>query len=160
MSHSLEAAFTHLIDQNQRIIYKICYMYTNNPDDLADYYQETLINLWKAFPNFQNQAQESTWVYRISLNTCITFLRKKGNRPTTIPLTTEVEQIQNEAEEAQIKQLYNLINRLNPVEKAIIMLYLDDKNYEEIAAIIGTTTNNVGVKLNRIREKLKNMSHQ
>ena len=160
MSHSLEAAFTHLIDQNQRIIYKICYMYTNNPDDLADYYQETLINLWKAFPNFQNQAQESTWVYRISLNTCITFLRRKGNRPTTIPLTTEVEQIQNEAEEAQIKQLYNLINRLNPVEKAIIMLYLDDKNYEEIAAIVGTTTNNVGVKLNRIREKLKNMSHQ
>ncbi len=160
MSHSLEAAFTHLIDQNQRIIYKICYMYTNNPDDLADYYQETLINLWKAFPNFQNQAQESTWVYRISLNTCITFLRRKGNRPTTIPLTTEVEQIQNEAEEAQIKQLYNLINRLNPVEKAIIMLYLDDKNYEEIAAIVGTTTNNIGVKLNRIREKLKNMSHQ
>ena len=105
MSHSLEAAFTHLIDQNQRIIYKICYMYTNNPDDLADYYQETLINLWKAFPNFQNQAQESTWVYRISLNTCITFLRKKGNRPPTIPLTTQGEKIKNEPEEEQIKQL-------------------------------------------------------
>ena len=160
MSQSLEVAFTNLIEKHQKIIYKICYMYTNSADDLADYYQETLINLWKAYPNFQNQAQESTWVYRISLNTCITFLRRKGNRPTTIPLTIEVEQMQDEADEAQIKQLYHLINQLNPVEKAIIMLYLDDKNYDEMAAIIGTTSNNIGVKLNRIREKLKNMSHQ
>ena len=73
---------------------------------------------------------------------------------------SEVEQMQDEADEAQIKQLYHLINQLNPVEKAIIMLYLDDKNYDEMAAIIGTTSNNIGVKLNRIREKLKNMSHQ
>ena len=77
-----------------------------------------------------------------------------------MPLTIEVEQLQNQEEDAQIKQLYNLINRLNPLEKAIIMLYLDNKNYQEMAAIVGTTTNNIGVKLNRIREKLKNMSHQ
>ena len=160
MNHSLEESFISLVDQHRKIIYKICYLYTNSAADLADYYQESLINLWRAYPNFQNRAQVSTWVYRITLNTCITFLRRKESKPPTMPLTIEVEQLQNQEEDAQIKQLYNLINRLNPLEKAIIMLYLDNKNYQEMAAIVGTTTNNIGVKLNRIREKLKNMSHQ
>ena len=160
MTHPLEDAFISLVERHKKLIYKICFMYTETIDERSDYYQETLINLWKAYPNFQGNAQESTWVYRITLNTCLLFKRKKQRSLATIPLTGDIEWIYDDDEGKKIKELYHLINRLNAVEKAIIMLYLDRNSYDEIAIIIGTTANNVGVKLNRIREKLRNMSNQ
>lgn len=152
--------FVKLIEQNKALIYKFCYMYANDIDTPDDLFQEVVINLWKSYPTFRGESKIQTWMYRISLNTCVTFLRKSGQRPKTQPLTDEQLTYADYGDSTPIKELYNLINRLNGIEKAMVLLYLEDRSYEEIAQIIGITKNNVGVRINRIKEKLTQMSYK
>lgn len=150
--------FAELVNRYKDVIFKVCYVYASR-EELEDYYQEVLIQLWRSLPKFRNESKMSTWIYRISLNTCISYVRKnkKVNKVSLIDL----DFIDNDIEKKYyIDELYLLINRLNKFEKAIILLWLEDRDYEEIASIVGISKNNVAVKLNRIKEKLRRMSNQ
>lgn len=155
-----EQAFLELTERYKRMIYKVCYMYASDKEPVGDLFQDVILNLWKAFPSFRGESSEETWIYRVALNTCITQLRKQSKKPTMTPLTVDVENLTDTNDDRMLRELYRLIRQLNTVEKAIILLYLEDKPYEEIASLIGITKSNVGVKISRIKEKMKQMSNQ
>lgn len=157
----LEKAFLDMIEAQKRTIYKVCYIYAKDQDDLNDLFQETVLNLWKAFPRYRGDSALTTWVYRIAMNTCVTFLRRSGNRPQTVPMTAQVaSQLEADAETSeQLKELYKLINQLGKLERALILLWLEERSYQEMADILGISKANVAVKLNRTKEKLKKMSN-
>lgn len=160
-SKETEKEFIGLIEQHSRLIYKICYMYASDGDELNDLYQEVVINLWRAHEAFRGEAKYSTWIYRIGLNTCVSYIRQKSRKPSLVPLTVDLESIAEEENNAeQLRELYRLINQLSKIEKAIVLLYLEEKTYDEIGEIVGITRGNVAVKLNRIKTKLKEMSNQ
>lgn len=162
MIESLEQEFMAVIREYERVIYKVCYLYTTKTASLNDLYQESVLNLWKAFPRFRKECKVSTWIYRISLNTCISFMKKEKNAPEIIPLTYEAEWMTNEKDEFKqmLRVLYQLINKLGQLDKSIILLHLEDKNYEEIAEITGLTLSNVATKLSRIKDKLRKMNQE
>ena len=151
--------FVSLIEQNKALIYKFCYMYASETDTPQDLFQEVVLNMWKGYPSFRGDSSIQTWMYRIALNTCVTFLRKSGARPKTTSLSEDLIVYDDATDTLQIKELYALINRLNEIEKAIVLLYLEERSYDEIAQIVGITRNNVGVRINRIKEKLSQMSN-
>ena len=157
----LEKEFLDMIEAHKRIIYKVCYMYANDQDDLNDLFQETVLNLWKSFTRYRGDSTYNTWVYRIAMNTCITFLRRSSTRPQTIPMTTDVARLAAEEEDmaGQLRELYRLINQLGKLERALILLWLEERSYQEMADILGISKANVAVKLNRTKEKLKKMSN-
>ena len=156
---NIEKAFIELIWENERLIYKVCSIYVSDEFPIADLYQEVVYNLWKSFSKFRNECSISTWMYRIALNTCITGMRKELRRPKHVSILDLKEcLIEPESMEENIREMYKLIHQLNTLERAIILLYLEEKSYQEIADITGLTLNNVAVKLKRIKEKLKKMS--
>ena len=156
---SFEKEFIELIRQNERLIYKVCSIYVSEEYPMADLYQEAVYNLWKSFPKFRNDCSVSTWMYRVALNSCITGIRKELRRPKHVPILELQESlIEPESMEENIREMYRLIYRLKTLERAIILLYLEEKSYQEIADITGLTLNNVAIKLKRIKEKLKKMS--
>ncbi|MBP1614187.1 MAG: putative polymerase sigma factor [Bacteroidetes bacterium] len=160
MNVNVEREFVSVIKEYERVIYKVCYLYTTKNATLNDLYQEVTLNLWKAYPKFRHECKISTWIYRIALNTCISFIRKEKNVPEIIALTQyEAEWMTEEQDELQImlKELYQLISQLGQLDKSIILLYLEEKSYEEIAEITGLTVTNVATKLSRIKDKLKKM---
>jgi RNA polymerase sigma-70 factor (ECF subfamily) len=137
-------------------------MYAYNNTDRQDLFQEIVIQLWKAFPNFKGDAKISTWMYRIAINTAITGLRKTKKlitsyEPHTIP-EHAVDEATSLQKEEQVKELYNAIERLNQVEKAIVMLYMEDRSYEDMEEILGINQGNLRVKMNRIKDKLKQLT--
>ena len=158
----LEKEFLTMIEAQKRTIYKVCYIYANDQDDLNDLYQETVLNLWKSFPRYRGDSTLNTWVYRIAMNTCITFLRRSNARPQIVPMTANVASMAAEDNETagQLRELYRLISQLGELERALILLWLEERSYEEIADILGITKTNVAVKLNRTKEKLKKMSNR
>lgn len=143
----------------QGIIHKVCGMYCNNEEDKKDLFQEILINLWKSYPSFRGDSKFTTWMYRVSLNVALQRLRKTNKKQeyTTQPLN--FDEIAQPSEESlpkkELRMLHTAINRLSDVEKAVVMLYLEEKGNEEIAEIVGITPNYVRVKMTRIRKKLK-----
>lgn len=147
-----------MIQKNQRIIHKITIIYANSSADREDLFQEICLQLWKSYPGFREEAQFSTWIYRVALNTAISNIRKSKNSLSFEPLR-ETDRIPDESsdETEQVKLLYSAISKLNRIEKAIILLWLEEKNYEEIASIMGTSKTNVSVKLVRIKRKLEEM---
>jgi RNA polymerase sigma-70 factor (ECF subfamily) len=153
--------FMSIIRANERIIYKICTFYISAEYPLDDLYQEVMCNLWEAWPRFRNECAVSTWVYRITLNTCISGLRKLRSRPSSVAIH-ELSDIfvQPDDPSDDIRELYRLIYSLSLGERSLILLWLDEKSYQEIAEITGLTVSNVGVKIKRIREKLVQMSNQ
>ena len=132
-------------------------MFSNNPDEVADLYQEILINLWRSLPQFERRSSVKTWIWRISLNTCISIDRKKRRR-SSLPLELDID-LYNDSDRdtRQIKLLHERINRLGPFDRAIILLWLENMSYEEIGAIVGISEKNVSVRLYRIKEQLKTM---
>lgn len=161
MNENIEQEFVTCIREYERVIYKVCYLYTTKSASLNDLYQETVLNIWRAFPKFRHECKVSTWIYRIALNTCISFIRKEKNIPEIVTLTKEADWLTEEEDgfREMLAELYRLINRLGQLDKSIILLYLEEKDYAEIAEITGLTTTNVATKLSRIKDKLKKMSH-
>lgn len=155
-----EKEFISLVETYQRLIYKVCYIYATDADNLNDLYQEVVINLWRGFPTFRFERKPSTWIYWVALNTCISFFRKNTHNIEFVPLTTDIEQISNDDSLLlRVKELYQMINKLGKLEKALVLLYLEDKSYQEIADITKLTYSNVATKLSRIKEKLRKMSN-
>lgn len=155
----MEKEFVKIISQNQGIIHKVCSIYCDSEEDRRDLFQEILAQLWKSFPSFRSEAKFSTWMYRVALNTAITSFKKNKRQPDKSGLEIgnfqlAEEEYDHEAEE-QIKLLHQAIANLSGVEKSIVLLYLENKKYEEIAEITGITQNYVRVKMNRIKKKLK-----
>ena len=156
----IEKSFIEMIQQNEPLIYKVCSIYISEEFPIADLYQEVIYNLWKSYPKFRNECAVSTWMYRIALNTCITGMRKELRRPPHIPILELAEHlVAPESMEEEIKEMYKLIYSLKTLERAIILLYLEEKSYQEIADITGLTLNNIAIKIKRIKEKLQKMSN-
>ena len=160
MNVNTEQEFLSVIKEYERVIYKVCYLYTSRNATLNDLYQDVVLNLWRAYPKFRGECKISTWIYRIALNTCISFIRKEKNVPEVVTLTPyESEWMTEEQDSFQLmlKELYYLIGQLGQLDKSIILLYLEEKSYEEISEITGLTVTTVATKLNRIKEKLRKM---
>ena len=132
-------------------------MFSKDQDEVNDLFQETLINLWRGFNKFEGRANIRTWIYRVSLNTCISIHRKK-KRMKTLPLSMDINLFEDRDEDTrQIDLLRHRISRLQPFDRAIVLLWLENLSYDDIAAITGISVKNVSVKLVRIREQLKKM---
>ncbi|TDQ10995.1 RNA polymerase sigma-70 factor (ECF subfamily) [Pedobacter metabolipauper] len=152
--------FTRLIKENKGIIYKICNSYCASKDDRDDLAQEIIYNLWKSFNSFNAAYKFSTWMYRIALNVAISFYRQKkrfkNQSPIPEGLIVFAEQLEDKTEiEENLQLLQNFINELKEIDKAIILLYLDNKSHREISEITGFTETNIATKINRIKEKLR-----
>lgn len=162
VTNSIEQEYLSVILEYKRVIYKVCYLYTSPSAPLNDLYQDVILNLWKAYPKFRKECKVSTWIYRIALNTCISFIRKEKNVPEIVNLTQEADWLMEEHDpiHEMLRQLYRMINQLGQLDKSIILLYLEEKNYEEIAEITGLTATNVATKLSRIKDKLKRMKKE
>ncbi|EGV44364.1 sigma-70 family RNA polymerase sigma factor [Bizionia argentinensis JUB59] len=159
MSKTLEHNFVEQLEANQNIVHKVCRLYTNNQDAHNDLFQEVVIQLWKAYPKFRGDSKFSTWMYRVALNTAITLYRKKKRRINTQEFESVEFKIKAEeyddTEEQQLKLLYSAVKELNDIEKALVFLYLEDKNYKEISETMGISEVNARVKMSRIKTKLK-----
>ena len=152
--------YTSSILPHAAIIIKICRAYTNSQEDFEDYYQEVCLQIWKSRDNFQEQSKWSTWVYRLSLNVCLTLLKKKKNSQQLFAsdsLILEEVEGSHAFTDDPLNQLYIAIKQLSEVDRGVILLYLEEKSYQEIADIIGTNANNIGVRIKRIKERLKKL---
>jgi RNA polymerase sigma-70 factor, ECF subfamily len=144
------------------MLHKVCNVYCHSEQDRQDMFQEIIIQLWKAYPRFRGDSKFSTWLYRIALNTAISDLRKQQRRVKMIyseevPFNMSADDKNLEKEE-QLQQLYKAIAGLGEIEKAIVMLYLEDKSYDEMEEILGINQNNLRVKMNRVKEKLRKLT--
>ena len=158
-----EKEFEKIVREHKNTIYTVCFMFSKDNDEVNDLFQETLVNLWQGFKGFRGDSSIRTWIWRVSLNTCISSERKKSKMQTVplVPLSMDINLYEDTDDDSrQIQMLYNRINRLKPFDRAIILLWLDNLPYDEIAAIVGITVKNVSVRLVRIREELKNMSNE
>ena len=156
----METEFTKLVNDHRALIFKVCNLYCANPDSRADLFQEVVLQLWKSFPSFRRKSAGSTWIYRIALNTAISNFRKESRKPDHRPVGLEQFDIpdMNAVDDLERTSALTLaITQLTEIEKAIIMLYLDEKSYDEISEIIGITVTNVGVRINRIKAKLSKL---
>ena len=151
--------FTTAIKNNEGIIYKIASVYTNDVDDKHDLAQEIIYQLWKSFDSFSNKSSLSTWIYRVAMNVAIYHLKSNKRKVPTVQLDEShfqmKETVNNDFEE-KLKVFKQQLVNLNLLDKGIVMLYLENKSYQEIAQIIGISESNVGTKISRIKEKLKN----
>ena len=155
-----EKAFSAIVKRYKNTIFTVCYLFSKDQEEANDLFQETLINLWQGFDSFKGQCDVKTWIWRVSLNTCLTFERKKKRIVETVPLNMDINLFTDTDDDTrQIQQLYRHINKLGVVDRAIILLWLENMSYEEIGEIIGISTKNVSVKLVRIKEQLKKMSN-
>ena len=153
-----EKRFAQLVKEHKSTIYSVCYMFSQDEDEVSDLFQETLINMWKGIDSFRDESKISTWIYRVALNTCLLQERKKKKEVQKVPLTMDVNFFEDiDANATQIRQLHERIGKLGLVDRAIVMMWLEDMSYDEIGAVMGITAQNVGVKLFRIKEQLKKM---
>jgi RNA polymerase sigma factor (sigma-70 family) len=156
-----ETEFVALLDEHQNIIHKICRLYTNNEVEHEDLFQEISIQLWRSYNRFEGKSKFSTWMYRVGLNTAITLYRKEKKRLNTQPLNDQFTAIAQEEYNAQVDEqmawLYQKIKDFSEIDKALVLLYLEDKRYDEIAETLGISAGNARVKMNRIKERLKKM---
>jgi RNA polymerase sigma-70 factor, ECF subfamily len=155
-----ETKFISLINDHQRLIHKVCIMYENDPEVRNDLFQEIVLQLWKSFASFRGESKISTWMYRIALNTAISGFRKQTRLIKTEDLRElhlNISDAGNDEHDENFHKLQWAIRQLSEIERAMIMMALEEIPYEEIAETIGITQNNVRVRMNRIREKLKKL---
>lgn len=154
----LKDQFINMMEKHQDIIHKISFFYSDLPEDRKDLEQEIIYQLWKSYPSFQHKSQFTTWMYRVALNTAILDLKKRKKRPEKTQITDRMlVEDPPEPDIEDVQRLFNAIEQLEKVDRAIILLYLEKKSYEEIALIIGLTSKNVSVRLVRIKEKLRTL---
>ena len=158
--NNTEQQFSQLVKDNRSTIYSVCYMFSNDADEVADLFQEVLVKLWNGYGSFQGKSDIKTWIYRVTLNTCITIDRKK-RRNRKAELSMDVDYFDSlELSSAQVRMLHDRIARLQPLDRAIILLWLEQISYDEIGEIVGISAKNVSVRLTRIRVQLKKMSNE
>jgi RNA polymerase sigma factor (sigma-70 family) len=155
----LEHQFVSNLERDQNIVHKICRIYTNDQASHKDLFQEITIQLWKAYPKFRGEAKFSTWMYRVALNTAITLYRKKKRGIQTqdydsVHFRIKVDEYDDETEQ-RLSLMYNAVKELNDIDKALVFLYLENKNYKEISETMGISEVNARVKMNRVKTKLK-----
>ena len=149
--------FAQMVREHKATIYTVCYMFSKDADEVADLFQEVLINLWKGFDGFQGRSDIKSWIYRVALNTCITIDRKK-KRQNKAELSMDINLFSDSDNDTkQVEMLRQRINRLKPFDRAIVLLWLENMSYDEIGAVVGITAKNVSVRLFRIKEELKRM---
>ena len=142
--------------EHKNTIYTVCYMFSQDEEEVNDLFQETLINMWKGIASFREESKISTWIYRVALNTCLLQERKKKKEVKIVPLSMDINFFEdNDANSSQVRQLHERIGKLGLVDRAIVMMWLEDMSYDEIGAVMGISAQNVGVKLFRIKEQLK-----
>src|SRR5688572_18899081 len=155
----MEKQFLDMINTHRGIIYKVCHLYGTEKEYREDLFQEIVLQLWRSFPTFKQQSLPSTWMYRVALNTAISVLRREIRKPERVALSLSEFQIPDlpahGAENENAWLLRQAIAQLSRIEKALVILYLEEKSYAEISEIMGITPSNVGVKLNRIKSKLE-----
>ena len=157
--NELESKFAQTIKQNKSTIYTVCYMFSKDADEVNDLFQEAIINLWRGFEGFENRSNVKTWIYRVALNTCISQERKK-RRTVTEPLSMNINLFEDhDADTRQVDMLHKRISRLQPFDRAIVLLWLENMPYEEIGQVVGITTTSVATRLYRIKEQLKKMNN-
>ena len=151
----LEQQFTKTVTEHKSTIYTVCYMFSQDADEVNDLFQEVLVNLWKGFESFEDRSDIRTWIYRVALNTCISLDRKK-RRQATARLSMDINLFEDRDEDTrQVDMLHKRIAKLQPFDRAIVLLWLENLPYDEIGQIVGISAKNVGVRLYRIREQLK-----
>ena len=154
-----EQKFSKIVEEYKRTIYTVCYMFSKDEDEVNDLFQEILIRLWNGFDSFEGKSDIRTWIYRVALNTCISLDRKK-RRSATVQLTMDINLFEDRDEDTkQVDMLHKRISKLQPFDRAIVLLWLENLSYEEIGQIVGITAKNVSIRLFRIREQLKKMSN-
>ena len=159
-SISKTAPFLTVIENHKGIIYKVANAYCKLEADRKDLVQEIILQLWKSFDKYNDQFKYSTWIYRISLNVAISFFRKESTRKNiSNPLSDQIFNIahlqENKQKEAGFEMLYQFISTLQDLDKALILLYLEEKSHKEIAEILGISETNVSTKVGRIKSRLK-----
>jgi len=153
-----EEYFTQLVRENKSTIYTVCYMFSQDEDEVNDLFQETLINMWKGIDSFREESKISTWIYRVALNTCLLQERKKKKEVKKVPLNMNVNFFEdNDPNSTQVRILHQRIGKLGLIDRALVMMWLEGMSYDEIGAVMGITPQNVGVKLFRIKEQLKKL---
>jgi RNA polymerase sigma-70 factor (ECF subfamily) len=158
---NIELQFTRMVKEYRKTIYTVCYFFSKDTEEVNDLYQEILINLWKGFPNYRGESSLKTWIWRVSLNTCSNQERKKKSRIQTVPLSIDIDLYNDEdAGSRQIQMLYDRINQLDVFDRAIILLWLENMTYQDIADVVGISVSNVTTRLFRIKEQLKTMSNK
>ncbi|MBK9734728.1 MAG: sigma-70 family RNA polymerase sigma factor [Saprospiraceae bacterium] len=156
----MKEEFLQIINANRGLIFKVCNLYCYEQEDKKDLFQEILLQMWKSYSGFRGDSALSTWVYRVAINTAVTYIKKNRR---TVRQSDEIihldipDLLDSEDEEEKTSMLHDAINQLDAIEKSIILLYLEDKSYHEISEITGFSKTNVGVKLNRIKTKLSNI---
>lgn len=156
-----EQEFANIVREHKSTIYTVCYMFSKNQDEVDDLFQEVLLNLWRGIEHFKGESKLATWIYRISLNTCISADRKKKKHATeTLSQQADIYAATDEVETRQIQMLHKRVHRLRPFDRAIVLLWLEGLPYDEIGAITGISAKNVSVRLVRIREELKQMTDE
>ena len=157
----IELQFTKMVKEYRKTIYTVCYFFSKDTEEVNDLFQEILINLWKGFPKFRGESDIKTWIWRVSLNTCSNQKRKKDSRVQTVPLSMDIDLYNDDDQHSrQIQMLYDRINRLDVFDKAIILLWLENMTYQDIASVVGISTAAVTTRLFRIKEQLKPMSNK
>ena len=164
--NALEQKFAQTVKEQKGTIYTVCYMFSKDADEVNDLFQEVLVNLWQGFGSFENRSDIRTWIYRVALNTCISLDRKRRRSPlfarskSDERLALDINLFEDaDSDTRQVDLLHKRIARLQPFDRAIVLLWLENLSYEEIGQIVGISTKNVSVRLFRIREQLKNMSN-
>ena len=153
-----ESQFAQIIRENKGTIYTVCYMFSKDKEEVDDLFQEALIKLWKGLESFSGKSDLKTWIYKVTLNSCISIDRKKKIRKTQ-PLMEGIDLFdKNDADNKQTDMLHARIQRLQPFDRAIVLLWLENMSYQEIAQIVGIEVKNVSVRLYRIKEQLKQMN--
>lgn len=154
----MENEFMELVNGNRALIFKVCNLYCRDAGGRHDLFQEIVLQLWRSFPGFRKESSGSTWIYRVALNTAVSNFRKENRKPEKNPIgltELDIPDLTNHlGKQEELDSLYQAIQQLTEIEKAIILLYLDEKSYEEISEIMGISISNVGVRLNRIKNKL------
>lgn len=154
----MDQNFIDILNDHRGLIYKVCHLYCSDTEDKKDLFQEIVLQVWKSRHSFRQESKLSTWMYRVALNTAITHFKKEKRLPQQVSMNgIEVPELESDDEkESMVKELLAAIENLDKMDKSVILLYLEEKSYEEISEITGLSKSNVGVRLNRIKTKLSN----